>query len=70
MRCLLLALGLMSALTVAADELLNDEAFFEFLGSFDEVDEAWIDPLWLADDALVDVDDEISTTTEEDPDES
>ena len=69
MKPLLLCICLGGASMVTADDTLTDEAFFEFLGSFDEVDDAWIDPLWMTDETPTDADDEVSVPAKEDPDE-
>lgn len=42
-------LFLVPVLLVHADDADSDEAFFEFLGSFSDVDDTWLDPLLLED---------------------
>ncbi len=52
-----------------ASDADEDEAFFEFLGSFGESDDTWFDPLWLddVDPALVqDATEENVTSDEQD----
>ena len=49
MRRALAWLLIIPVLSVHADDADSDEAFFEFLGSFGDTKEGWIDPLWLED---------------------
>lgn len=46
-RAALTVLLLGSAAASVADDALTDEAFFEFLGSFEDEDGQWLDPLEL-----------------------
>lgn len=47
---------LVPGLIVHANDADTDEAFFEFLGTFGDAEEGWIDPLWLEEVELADAD--------------